>query len=93
MDYLGVNKGVISGGHTYGRLNNYLGEVAGRFPERLLALASIKEWKADDPAVQDELITAIRENRSTRFVFRYSQIHREGRHELSETGFLTVSGA
>ena len=94
MDYLGVNKGVISGGHTYGRLNNYLSEVAGRFPERLLALASIKEWKADDPAVHDELITAIRDNGLHGLFFDTASIHREGRHELSDNrvfdGFWSV---
>ena len=84
MDYMGVRKGVISGGHTYGRLNKYLGEVVERFPERLFALASIKEWKADDPAIHEELRTAIMVNGLHGLFFDTASIQRQGRRELSD---------
>jgi predicted TIM-barrel fold metal-dependent hydrolase len=94
MDYMGVRKGVISGGHTYGRLNKYLGEVVERFPERLFALASIKEWKADDSAIHEELRTAIMVNGLHGLFFDTASIQRQGRRELSDDpvfdGFWSV---
>ncbi len=59
LDYLGASKGVIQGGHTYGRLNDYLGGVVKQYPDRLYALASIIEGTADGPAGVAELRSAI----------------------------------
>jgi predicted TIM-barrel fold metal-dependent hydrolase len=84
MDYLGVNKGVIQGGHTYGRLNEYLGGVVKQYPERLYALASIREWMADDPAVIAELRSAIEVQGLHGLFFDTAGIHREGRTEMSD---------
>ena len=94
MDYLGVTKGVVSGGHTYGRLNGYLGDVVRKYPERLYALAAIREWMADDPAVIAELRSAIEVDGLHGLFFDTASIHHEGRPELSDDpvfeGFWSV---
>ena len=46
MDYAGVDRAVIQHDHLYGRLDDYLRAVCGRFP-RLLPLAQIDEWSDD----------------------------------------------
>ena len=84
MDYLGVSKGVIQGGHTYGRLNEYLGGVVRQYPDRLYALASIREWMADDPAVIAELRTAVEYHGLAGLFFDTASVQREGRSELPD---------
>ncbi len=84
MDYLGINKGIVQGGHTYGRLNDYLGDVVRRYPDRLFALASIKEWTADDPAALVELRSAIEDQGLHGLFFDTASIQRCGSTELPD---------
>jgi len=84
MDYLGISKGIVQGGHTYGRLNEYLGGVVRQYPERLYALASIREWMADDPAVIAELRSAVEDHGLTGLFFDTASVKRAGRSELSD---------
>lgn len=46
MDNLGVDVGVISRAHIYGRLNDYLAEAVNKFPGRFVVSAEIDEWRA-----------------------------------------------
>ena len=61
MDYIGVDRGVVQAGHVYGRLNDYLARVAAKYPDRLWALATVEEWRADDPSQIAEIERAVRE--------------------------------
>ena len=49
MDYVGVGRAVLQTGHAYGRLNRYLSEAVGKFPDRFWALAMVDEWRTDQP--------------------------------------------
>ena len=81
MDYVGVDRGVISGGHTYGRLNDYIGDVISKYPKRFYGLASICEWKADDPNELYKLRHAIVERGLHGLFFDTASVHRSGRKE------------
>ena len=59
MDYIGVDRAVVQAGHVYGRLNDYLGRVAAKYPDRLWALATVEEWRADDPSQLAEIERAV----------------------------------
>ena len=53
MDYTGVDRAVLHTNPIMGLLNDYLGDCVRRFPDRLIGLASIKEWEIDtDPEGQ-----------------------------------------
>jgi predicted TIM-barrel fold metal-dependent hydrolase len=50
MDHVGVDRAVLHANPIMGMLNGYLAECVRRFPDRLLALASIAEWEIEkDP--------------------------------------------
>ena len=53
MDYLGVDRAVLHTNPILGLLNDYTAECVRRFPDRLIGLASVKEWEIDtDPEGQ-----------------------------------------
>ena len=53
MDYLGVDRAVLHTNPILGLLNDYTADCVRRFPDRLIGLASIKEWEIDtDPEGQ-----------------------------------------
>ena len=50
MDYVGISRAVLHAHPIMGFLNDYLADCVQRYPERLLALANIPEWKIErDP--------------------------------------------
>ena len=55
MDAVGVDKAVLYQGHVYGRLNDFLGDCARRYPDRMVAVAQILEAYGDQPEQLDEV--------------------------------------
>ena len=49
MDFAGVDRAVIQHDRVYGRLDDYLGEAIKKYPERLVALAQVDEWRGGQP--------------------------------------------
>lgn len=53
MDYVGIARSVIHVNPIMGLLNDYVSDCVRRFPDRLLGLASVKEWEIEtDPEGQ-----------------------------------------
>ncbi len=61
MDYVGVDMAVLSRGHVYGQLNDYISECVRRYPSRFIGLAQIDEARADRESEISELRRAIDE--------------------------------
>lgn len=61
MDALGVDVGVISRAHIYGRLNDYVAAAVEQFPGRLVASAEIDEWRAYEDGQIAELHRCVEE--------------------------------
>jgi len=55
-----------------------------QYPDRLYALASIREWMADDPVVIAELRTAVEDHGLAGLFFDTASVQREGRSELAD---------
>jgi predicted TIM-barrel fold metal-dependent hydrolase len=56
MDYVGIDRAVLHANPIMGMLNEYHADCVRRFPDRLLALAEVKEWeieKAPEAAVAE----------------------------------------
>ena len=49
MDYVGVDRAVIQHDRLYGRLDDYLGDAVAKYPDRLVALAQVDEWRGHEP--------------------------------------------
>ena len=50
MDYVGIDRAVLHASPIMGMLNDYLAECVRRYPDRLLALAAVREWEIEtDP--------------------------------------------
>jgi predicted TIM-barrel fold metal-dependent hydrolase len=47
MDYVGVDRAVLQNAHVYGDIDAYLSECVKKYPTRLIALATVHEWEAD----------------------------------------------
>ena len=64
MDYAGVDVSLLHTNPMLGRSSAYLGECVRRYPDRLLAMAPVDEWRIkDDPdAVVHELENAIKKH-------------------------------
>ena len=64
MDYAGVDVSLLHTNPMLGRSSAYLGECVRRYPDRLLAMAPVDEWRIkDDPdAVVHELECAIKKH-------------------------------
>ena len=62
MDYVGIDRAVLHASPIMGFLNDYLADCVRRYPARLLALASVKEWEIEqDPeAAVAEVVRAYR---------------------------------
>ena len=53
MDYVGIDRSVLHVNPIMGLLNDYVADCVQRFPNRLLGLASVKEWEIEtDPEGQ-----------------------------------------
>ncbi len=55
MDGLGVDLGVISRAHIYGRLNDLVADAVNQFPGRFIGAAEIDEWRAHEDSQMAEL--------------------------------------
>ena len=51
MDYAGVDRAVIQHDRTVGAgyLDDYMADAIRRYPDRLVALAQVEEWRAGEP--------------------------------------------
>lgn len=50
MDHVGIDRAVLHANPIMGLINDYLADCVARYPERLLALASVREWEIEkDP--------------------------------------------
>ena len=49
MDYAGVDRAVIQHDRTWGNLDDYLADAVKRYPDRLVALAQVEEWRGGEP--------------------------------------------
>ena len=81
MDYAGIDRALIQAGHTYGRLNEYQAEVVGRYPDRFWALASVEEWRIDDPHQSRGLDRAVSDLNLSGLFFNTASIGHSGRRE------------
>ena len=61
MDYVGVDKAVLCPTHFYGELNAYTSGCVRRYPDRLVGIAAIREWKASQPSEIARLTRAVEE--------------------------------
>ncbi len=63
MDYVGIDRAVLHANPIMGMLNDYLADCVRRYPSRLLALASVKEWalEQDPDAAVAEVARAYRQ--------------------------------
>ena len=53
MDYLGIDRALLHVNAILGLLNDYHAECVRRYPDRLMALASIREWEIEkDPEAE-----------------------------------------
>ena len=52
MDFAGVDRALIQHDRLYGRLDEYLAAAIDRYPDRLVALAQVDEWRGGE---QDQL--------------------------------------
>ncbi len=59
MDELGVDVGVISRAHIYGRLNDLVADAINRFPGRFVGAAEIDEWRAYEDSQIAELTRCV----------------------------------
>ena len=59
MDELGVDVGVISRAHIYGRLNDLVADAMNRFPGRFVGAAEIDEWRAYEDSQIAELTRCV----------------------------------
>ena len=49
MDYAGVDRALLQSDRMYGRLDDYLADCIRRYPDRLVALAQVDEWRGGSP--------------------------------------------
>ena len=81
MDYLGVERAVLHTNPILGLLNDYTADCVRRFPDRLIGLASIKEWEIDtDPEGQGREVERAYANGLAGLQFVVNARHRSGNH-------------
>jgi predicted TIM-barrel fold metal-dependent hydrolase len=61
MDFAGVDRALIQHDHVYGRLDDYLGDAIQKYPDRLVALAQVDEWRGGHPDQLDRLRRQVEE--------------------------------
>ncbi len=61
MDYVGVDKAVMQHDRVYGRLDDFMADCIQRYPDRLVALAQVEEWRAGAPDQLARLEHAVRD--------------------------------
>ena len=71
-------------GKSTGVLNDYLGRIAGEHPDRLWALATVEEWRADDHSQLAEIERAVTELGLKGLFFDTGLIGKFGRKTLPD---------
>ena len=61
MDYAGVDRAVIQHDRTWGNLDDYLADAVKRYPDRLVALAQVEEWRGGEPDQIDRVRRQVEE--------------------------------
>jgi predicted TIM-barrel fold metal-dependent hydrolase len=61
MGNVGVQWGLVSRGHAYGAINDYVSDVVQQYPDRLVGCAQIEEWNASTREQQEELRRCVEE--------------------------------
>ncbi len=61
MDYAGVDRGVMQHDRVYGRLDDFTADCIRRYPERLIALAQVEEWRGGEPDQLERLEHAVKD--------------------------------
>ena len=59
MDVAGVDLGVLQSDHTYGVLNEHIGDAMRKFPGRFAGLAQVREWEAGGAVEVERLQRAV----------------------------------
>jgi hypothetical protein len=55
MDFAGIDRAVIQHDRLYGRLDDYLAAAIRKYPDRLVALAQVDEWRAGEASELERL--------------------------------------
>ena len=55
MDFAGIDRAVIQHDRLYGRLDDYLASAIGKYPDRIVALAQVDEWRGGEPGELERL--------------------------------------
>tara|TARA_A100001037_G_C15152413_1_gene640338 strand:- start:339 stop:1460 length:1122 start_codon:yes stop_codon:yes gene_type:complete len=55
MEYAGVDRSVLQHDRVYGHLDEFLGECVKKYPNKLVGLAQVQEWRAGEPDQLDRL--------------------------------------
>jgi predicted TIM-barrel fold metal-dependent hydrolase len=82
MDYAGIERAMLHNAHMYGMLNDYLGEVVRRYPERFAGSVQIHEADCDHEDQIRELTRGVEELKLTALHF---QIEGFFRHDFRDT--------
>jgi predicted TIM-barrel fold metal-dependent hydrolase len=61
MDYVGVDRAVMQHDRVYGRLDDFMADCIQRYPDRLVALAQVEEWRAGEPDQLERLEHAVKD--------------------------------
>ncbi len=61
MDFAGVDRALIHHDHVYGRLDDCLATALRQYPDRLVALAQVDEWRGGEPDQLDRLRRQVEE--------------------------------
>ena len=61
MDNAGVDRAVIQADHTWGDPDDYMADAIKRYPDRLVALAQVEEWRGGEPDQLDRVRRQVQE--------------------------------
>ena len=61
MDYASVDRAVIPHDRTWGNLDDYLADAIKLYPDRLVALAQVEEWRGGEPDQLDRVRRQVEE--------------------------------
>ena len=69
MDFAAVDRALLQHDRVYGRLDDYLAAAVRKYPDRLVALAQVDEWRGGQPDQLDRLSRQIEELRFSGLYF------------------------
>ena len=55
MDFAGIDRAVIQHDRLYGRLDDYLADAVRKYPDRLVVLGMVDEWRGGEPGELERL--------------------------------------